>query len=139
MTIIVDTGPMLTLANRNDPERAMLVSFLEDDPGQLIMPAPVTAEVDYMIGRRVGAAARRAFLNDLASGRYTVACLEPGEYATVEAVDQRYSDLDLGLADVSIIVLARRFGTRRLLTHDAHFRTVAPLQGGSFAILPADA
>jgi hypothetical protein len=44
------------------------------------------------------------------------------------------------LADCAAVVLARRFRTRRLLTFDdRHFRTVGPLQGGSFELLPADA
>ena len=44
------------------------------------------------------------------------------------------------LADCAAVVLARRFRTRRLLTLDErHFRAVAPLQGGSFELLPVDA
>ena len=35
--------------------------------------------------------------------------------------------------------LAERYATRRLLTFDERaFRSVPPLQGGSFTILPAD-
>ena len=58
----------------------------------------------------------------------------------ITALDTRYADLGLGLADCSIVVLAARYGTRRLLSFDErHFRAVAPLQGGSFGLLPADA
>jgi hypothetical protein len=40
---------------------------------------------------------------------------------------------------VTIIVLARRFDTRRILTFDArHFRAVEALQGGRFTLLPDD-
>lgn len=52
---------------------------------------------------------------------------------------ERYRDLQLGLADAALVVLAKRYGTRRLLTFDVRaFRTVAALQGGSFTLLPAD-
>jgi uncharacterized protein len=55
-------------------------------------------------------------------------------------VARRYRDLELGLADASIVVLAERFGTRRLLTLDERaFRSVTPLRGGQFTLLPADA
>ena len=38
-----------------------------------------------------------------------------------------------------MVVLARRFGTRRILTFDErHFRTLRPLDGGAFTILPSD-
>jgi predicted nucleic acid-binding protein len=57
----------------------------------------------------------------------------------VAELDARYADLGLGLADCSIAVLAERYETRRLLSFDeGHFRAVAPLQGGSFELLPAD-
>ena len=51
----------------------------------------------------------------------------------------RYRDLRLGLADASLVVVAERYSTRRLLTFDERaFRAVSPLQGGAFTILPAD-
>lgn len=78
-------------------------------------------------------------MSDLARGVFRVECLEPHEYATAIEVDRRYADLRLGLADLSIILLARRFQTRRLLTFDQrHFRAVEPLQGGEFTLLPLD-
>jgi uncharacterized protein len=50
-----------------------------------------------------------------------------------------YRDLRLGLADISLVLLARRHRTRRLLTFEERAcRAVAPLQGGAFTILPAD-
>jgi predicted nucleic acid-binding protein len=43
------------------------------------------------------------------------------------------------LADASLVVLAGRHRTRRLLTFDQPtFRNVAPLQGGEFVVLSAD-
>jgi predicted nucleic acid-binding protein len=51
----------------------------------------------------------------------------------------RCRDLELGLADASLVVLANRWQTRRILTLDQRaFRAVSPLQGGAFEILPAD-
>ena len=53
---------------------------------------------------------------------------------------RRYRDLELGLADVSLVMLAIRYRARGIVTFDERaFRTVAPLQGGSFIVLPADA
>ena len=110
-------------------------------PEDRIRPAahPRTAEVDYLAGSRVGRVARSAFLEDLAAGRFLVECLEPEEYGTLARLDRMYADLDPGLADLSIVVLAHRFRTRRVVTFDErHFRAIKPLQGGSFVILPAD-
>jgi len=101
-------------------------------------PRPL-AEIDYLLGQRLGDPARRAFLADLAAGRFTVASLERADYATVADIDARYADLRPDLADCALIVLAHRYETTRLLTFDErHFRTVTPLGGGSFTLLPAD-
>lgn len=44
--------------------------------GPLPIPAPVTAEIDYLLGRRLGRGPQRSFIADLTAGRFTVACLE---------------------------------------------------------------
>lgn len=137
MTLILDAAPLVALADRRDPLRSAVRAVLDAETGGLIVPAQVTAEVDYLLGRRIGRAARLAFLADLAAGRFTVECLELDEYAAIAALEERYADLDLGLADGAVVVLAARFRTRRVLTFDErHFRTVVPLQGGTFDVVP---
>lgn len=139
MTLILDAAPLVALADAREPHLEALLRIRDEEEGSLVLPAPVAAEVDYLLGVRFGEAARRAFLSDLAARRYDVACLEAGDYRMVAELDARYADLGLGLADCSIMVLAERFGTRRLLSFDErHFRAVAPLQGESFQLLPAD-
>lgn len=49
------------------------------------------------------------------------------------------ADLDAGLAGLSVVALAHRFDTPRILTfHERHFRVLRPLSGGSFVLLPGD-
>lgn len=114
-----------------------VADVLEYEIGEVILPAPVSAEVDYLIGRRIGRAARTVFLRDLADGKFRVECLQPEEYDLIRRLDGRYADLDVGLADLSVVILAHRFRTRRILTFDErHFRTLRPLDGGAFTLLP---
>lgn len=139
MTLVLDMAPLVAVADRRDRMRPLIEALLRTEPGELVIPAPVTAEVDYLLGRRLGRVARLAFLDDLAAGRFTVACLEPDEHGVVADLERRYDDLDVGLADLSVVVVAERFGTRRLLTFDErHFRALRPLNGGQFTLLPSD-
>lgn len=49
-------------------------------------------------------------------------------------------DLDLGLADASNVVMAKRHATRNILTLDErHFRTVTTASGQPSRLLPSDA
>jgi predicted nucleic acid-binding protein len=140
VTFIIDAAPLVALSQPDEPQRTAILDALRTEPGALVIPAPVTAEIDYMLGERFGRAARMAFLRDLATGRFDVACLEREDYATIGELDARYADLELGLADCAVIALARRYETNRIVSFDErHFRAVTPLQGGAFTILPYDA
>jgi uncharacterized protein len=139
VTLIVDAGPVVAMHDRRDPRRPQAEQLLREEPGDLVLPAPVTAEVDHLLARRGGHPARRPFLEDLAAGRYVVECLRPEEYRVVAELEARYADLSPGLADLSIVVLAHRLGTLRIATFDErHFRALRPLDGGAFTLLPAD-
>ena len=139
MTLIIDAAPLVALADASEPRRDAILDAIRDEPGSLVIPAPTTAEVDYLLGQRFGGTARRAFIADLAAGRFTVDCLEREDYATLGDLETRYADLELGLADCALIVLAQRHHTTRILSFDErHLRAVVPLDGGTFTLLPTD-
>src|ERR671936_2598983 len=118
-----------------DEEARVLVAERE----ALVTTELAVAEADYLILTRLGVDVELAFLEDLALGTYIVECLTRDELRTAREVVGRYRDLRLGLADASLAVLAHRYGTHRILTFDERaFRSVSPLQGGSFTVLPAD-
>jgi predicted nucleic acid-binding protein len=98
------------------------------------------AELDHLLATRVSASAARTLLGEVARGAYQ---LEPFGQDDVEqalAILNRYADLDLGLADASLIVLAERHRTDDLLTLDErHFRAVRGPGARPFRLLPADA
>ena len=99
----------------------------------------MVAEADYLILDRLGLETELAFLDDLAAGTLVVECLTRKELSAARWVVERHGSLKLGLADASLVVIAARYKTTRILTLDLRaFRTVTPLQGGSFNVLPAD-
>jgi predicted nucleic acid-binding protein len=139
LTLLIDAAPLVAIADPSEPLRQAILGILASSPGPLIIPSPVTAEVDYLLGQRFGDVARRAFLRDLAAGRFAVPALDREDYATILDLEARYRDLSLGLADCALVTLAARYRTSNLLSFDErHFRTVTPIDGGAFAILPAD-
>lgn len=140
MTLLIDAAPLVAMADPDEPRRERILELLTGEPGALVIPAPTTAEIDYLLGQRFGHAARRAFLRDLAAGRFVVAGLDREDYATIVGLEVRYADLQLGLADCALVVLADRYRTQRILSFDErHFRAVTSLRGEAFTVLPADA
>ena len=137
---MIDAAPLVALADPDEPLRDHILAALSTEQGALVIPAPTTAEVDCLVGQRFAHAARRAFLRDLAAGRFEVPALDREEYATIVELEAQYEDLRLGLADCALVVLADRFDTTRIVSFDErHFRAVTSLGGEPFTILPADA
>jgi uncharacterized protein len=139
VTLIIDTAPIVALGDSKDQLHADVLRVLKAESGNLIIPAPVTAEVDYLLRARAGARTAHLFLQDVADGKFQVEGLTQDEHALAVELDGRYSDIGVGLADLSVVILAHRFGTQRILTFDQrHFRALQPLSGGHFCILPSD-
>lgn len=139
MSLLLDAGALYAQADRADPHHMPVVEILQAEREPLITSALTVAEADYLILTRLGIDVELAFLEDLAEGTFHVECLSRSELGIASAVARRHRDLAIGLADALLVVLAQRFHTRRLLTFDERaFRTVAPLQGGTFLLFPAD-
>jgi uncharacterized protein len=137
--LLLDAGALYAQADRADARHRSTVDVLQGESGPLIASALAVAEADYLILSRLGVDVEIAFLEDLAEGTFQVEWLTRTELRSALSVARQYRDLELGLADASLVVLAQRFRTLRLMTFDYRaFRTVTPLQGGTFQLLPED-
>ena len=138
MALLVDAGGLYAQADADEPRHSAVVAVLKTEREALVTSELVIAEADYLILDRLGVRVELEFIDDLAHGTFVVECLSRNELAKARMVVERYRDLRLGLADASLVVLANRYKTRRILTFDERaFRAVTPLQGGSFTVLPA--
>ncbi len=139
MTLILDAGTLFAQADADDPEHEAVVALFEAERGPLVTSQVAVAEADYLILTRLGVEVELAFLDDLAAGTFLVDCLDRKELGAARDLARRYCDLELGLADASLAVLADRHRTDRIASFDQRaFRAMTPLRGGAFTILPAD-
>ena len=138
--IVVDTSGWLAALGRDDSEPSEAArAVYADDPGPVILSPLVLAELDYLLLRRAGLKAELGLLQEVSEGVLQLAEFGQRDIAQARDVAERHGDLSIGLADASIVVLAARYDTTRVLTLDhRHFRAMTPLQGGNFTILPAD-
>ena len=137
--IICDTSGLVAAYSATDGRSREVTELLRREPGSLVLSPFVLAELDYLIGTRAGVADELKVLSDVASGVYSLAELDRFDIAQSAAVVERYREMRIGLTDASLVVLAARYGTTRLLTFDhKHFRAIRPLTADAFTILPAD-
>lgn len=138
--ILADTSAVLAALDVDQRRHADVTGFLEATESDLVMSPFVAAELDFMLERRLGVDAELAFLGDVADEAYRLPPFDHADVARARRVIKQYRDLRIGLADASIVVLAERYDTTKVLTLDErHFRPLRPLQGGAFSVLPADA
>jgi uncharacterized protein len=138
--ILLDTSGLLAtlIASQRSHEAARRA--LESEQAPLLLSPFVFAEVDYFLGRWAGTDVAASFLDEVARGAYELAAVDAAAVGEARDVVARYRDLALGLADASIVVLAGRYGTSRVLTFDErHFRALRTPDGKHFTLLPADA
>lgn len=139
MALVVDASALYAQANRRDPHHEPAARTLKKEREAVITSELAVAEADYLILDRLGIDIELAFIDDLIAGTFVVECLTRDELRVARTLVSTYRELRLGLADASLVVLAKRYATTRILTFDERaFRTVTPLQGGAFTLLPAD-
>jgi len=138
--ILLDTSGLLAAADSSQRRHTEALQALRRaDPPWILSPF-VLAELDYLLATRVGVAAERALLDEVARGVYRLESFDAEGIQAAERVIGRYERLGIGLADASIVVLSQRYGVRDLLSLDErHFRALRGAGGHPFRILPSDA
>ena len=137
--IILDTSGLLSAIDASQTHhRAAAAALRQAEPPRFLSPF-VLAELDYLLATRVSRTAEQALLGQVADGVYQIESFDAGDIARANEVLDQYADLDLGLADASLIVLSERHKELDLLTLDErHFRAVRGSGGNPFRVLPAD-
>jgi predicted nucleic acid-binding protein len=137
--ILLDTSGLVAALVGNQQAHQAAKAALELARAPFVLSPFVLAELGYFFAREAGVDAELAFLAEVAAGAYDLVPFLHDDVAESVAVIERYRDVGIGLADASIVVLAGRFRTDRVLTLDErHFRTLRTPSGKPFTVLPAD-
>lgn len=138
--ILCDTGPLVAAALSNDDHHRACVDLLTGlhlARRSLLLPAPVTAEVGYLLAREAGAAVESLFLRSVAEGDFEPVDLTADDYARMAELVNEYADLPLGTTDAAVIALAERLGITEVATLDRrHFTVVRPVHTAALVLLP---
>ena len=135
--LVCDTSGLVAYFDASDAHCAQVSHVIETDPGPFVVSPYVVAELDYLLATRRGVAEELAALAELAGGAWELASIATGELSDVFRVIDQYQDQNIGVADASLVVLARRYRTDRILTLDQrHFRVIRTRAGSPFTVLP---
>jgi predicted nucleic acid-binding protein len=137
--ILLDTSGLLSAIDSSQRHHAACAEALSTASPPLMLSPFVLAELDYLLATQVGAHAEQALLDEVARGAYRLEPFGGHDVGAAADIMRRYTNLAIGLADASIVVIAQRHGVRDVLTLDErHFRALRAAGGKRFRLLPAD-
>ena len=136
--ILLDTSGLLAAIDSSQNRHAQALAAIRESGPPLLLSPFVLAELDYLLGDRVGTRAQRALLDEVARGAYRLEPFSAQDVTSAWLVLGSYPALEIGLADASIVVLAERYGVLDVLTLDhRHFNSMRGPGGRRFRLLPA--
>jgi hypothetical protein len=135
--ILLDTSGLLCLLDSGEREHRRALRSVEADPGPLITTDLVIAETDYLVLKRLGTKAERAFVTQLVAGAIQRETVTRDDLVRAQAISRRFADQGLGLTDSTLMALTERLETRKVLTLDRrHFAPFRDLRGRALEVLP---
>jgi predicted nucleic acid-binding protein len=135
--LVVDTGPLVATADRDDPDHDACRALLEGAAVPLVTTGMVVAEAAFLIARQLGPLGEVALYTDIVEGRLVVETFTAPDWERVRELVEQYADLPLGGTDASVVSLAERHRATAVATlGHRHFRVVRPAHLKVFELFP---
>jgi predicted nucleic acid-binding protein len=138
--IVCDTGPLVAAADRDEAHHRActdLFTRLHLAGRSILVPAPVIAEVGFLIARGAGPAMEAAFLRSIVDRTITVVDLVDVDYVRMAELVERYADFPLGTTDAAVLAVAERLNVVEIATLDRrHFSVLRPRHVDTLVLLP---
>jgi uncharacterized protein len=131
--LIVDTGPLVAVADASDPDHQRCLQLLESHRGPLVTTVFVIAEAGWLIRRQLDSTAEALLYRAISEAQLNVEELTGSDWARIADLVVIYADIGLDAADASVIAIAERLGQTTIATLDERdFRIVRPVNTESF-------
>lgn len=135
--LIVDTGVLVSAADRTDPRHDACAQLLSGEAQPLITTAMVIAETAYLLDRELGPHIEALLYQSIIDRQLHVDTLTAEDWQRVHDLVAQYADLRLGGTDAGLIALAERHRLHRVATlNHRHFGVVRPTHIDAFTLLP---
>jgi|ERR1700691_4036822 uncharacterized protein len=135
--ILVDTGPLVAAANRNDTHHRASVQALAAASPPRLVPGMVIAEVAYLLARDAGSLVEARFLRSFKTGFLALVSPTADDLSRAAELVEQYADLPLGTTDACVVALAERLNITELATLDQrHFNVVRPCHVQALTLIP---
>ena len=134
--ILTDTGPLVALINRNDPDHVACVNIVKRQPAELLVTTwPCFTEAMYLLFRVAGHPGQRGLWQLRTAGKLNLYDLTPAQVDRTAELMDKYRDRPMDLADASLVVTAEHLRTQRIFTLDSDFHIYRLADGSALEIV----
>ena len=134
--VLVDTGPLVALLDRSDPDHVACQETLSSLNDSMVTVWPVITEAMYML--RAYWQAQEALWEMIEIGAVEMLQLGIDDVPRMKELMRKYRDLPMDLADAALVRAAERERLRRIFTLDRRdFQIYRPSRIGRFSIFPS--
>ena len=131
--MICDTGPLVALIDRGDPQHRRCTDELSRHSATtLVTTWPCLTEAMHLLARAGGYRAQETLWSYLAAGLVQIHHPQPSEVEQTRELMSRYRDMPMDLADASLVAAANTLGERKVFSIDRHFRAFRSDRGEPF-------
>jgi predicted nucleic acid-binding protein len=134
--ILCDTSGLLALLDRGEPDHRAVQTAAAAADGPLLVTDLVLAETDYLVLRRLGSRAERAFVDQLIEGVFLREAVSSDDLGAAARICLQFGDQDLGLTDATLMALAERLRCSVLTLDRRHFTPFRDRRGRPLHLLP---
>ena len=131
-SILVDTGPLVALFDASEQAHNAVVQALANltRTDRLFTSLAVVTEVTHLLDFSVRK--QLEFLQWVELGALTIEPITPQDFPALRTLMQRYTNLPMDFADATLVLLAERLGSQKILTLDRRdftvYRTAVPMR-----------
>ena len=134
--ILTDTGPLVALINRNDPDHVACVNIVKRLPAELLVTTwPCFTEAMYLLFRGSGYPGQRGLWRLRTTGKLNLYDLTPTQVDRTAELMDKYQDRPMDLADASLVVTAEHLRTQQVFTLDSDFHIYRLADGSPLKII----
>ena len=106
--LVADTSAVLALMDRGDKDHQAIRALYEERADEWAVPWAILPEVDYLAGKKLGADASQAWIDNLAAGALLVEWGKEADLLRAQKLASTYASLKIGLVDAVVMAIAER-------------------------------
>ncbi len=115
-SVLLDTGALVALLDKDEENHHKCVEFLKDFKGKLLTTEPVLSEAVYLLGPSVKA--QKICIEFISKGGATLVPQSPESLSRAIIRMEKYKDIPMDFADATLVTLAEETGIDEVFTLD---------------------